>query len=116
MNRFQSALDLLKLQLMKTDQNKEAFETLQELIDSVNVVDRPAYTLDHLFGDFTGDLDKLSLTNSYVLNEYDGPHKVLSGIERTYTLEEAKELLELGDFDDLGTEMSHIKNHFDSNK
>jgi hypothetical protein len=116
MNRFQSALDLIKLQLAKTDQNKEAFETLQELIDSVNVVDRPAYTLDHLFGDFTGDLDKLGLTNPYVLNEYDDPHKVLSGIEKTYTLEEAKELLELGDFDDLGTEMSHIKNHFDSDK
>lgn len=38
-NRFQEALDLLKLQLTKTDQNLKAFETLQELVDLVAIID-----------------------------------------------------------------------------
>jgi hypothetical protein len=39
MNRYQEALNLLKMQLGKTDQNLKAFKTLQELVDLVNIMD-----------------------------------------------------------------------------
>lgn len=68
------ALWIIKSQLTKTEQNLEAIETLNDLI---NIINRGIHIDD----------------------------------EKTYTLEEAKEALELGEFDNLGTEAEHIKNH-----
>lgn len=91
-NRFQEALDLLKLQLTKTDQNTKAFETLQDLVDLVAIMDEiedgtvQTYTLEeamkeldleamgteanHLRNFFTEDDDTAP---EYVLDDWDDP-------------------------------------------
>lgn len=50
------ALALLKMQLKPTEQNKEAFKVLDDLVN-----DEPEYTLDHLFGSVDNDLDNLCI-------------------------------------------------------
>jgi hypothetical protein len=94
------ALRLIKIQVQRNAQNKEAFEVLDKaalLYDEAQT----APTLDHLFGDVLGDLDNLTLV------DFD---------TKTYTLEEAKRLLELDELDEMGTEKTHIANHFDPDK
>lgn len=91
------ALGLIKIQLQHNNQNKEAFEVLDKAAYFYDEA-QTAPTLDHLFGDVLGDLDDLTLV------DYG---------EITYTLEEARKMLELDELDDLGTEKAHIANHLD---
>jgi hypothetical protein len=110
------ALWLIKAQLQKTEQNLEAVKVLSDIVAIVNKthIDDEPETLDHLFGDVAYDLSKLTLVESYVLDEYDAAYKFLSGIEKTYTLEEAKKILDIDDavaYQLYGTEAQHIKNH-----
>lgn len=91
------ALKLIKIQVQRNLQNKEAFDVLDKAAYFFDEA-QTAPTLDHLFGDVLGDLDDLTLV------DFD---------EKTYTLEEAKRLLELDKLDEMGTEKAHIANHFD---
>jgi hypothetical protein len=90
------ALRLIKIQVQRNAQNEEAFDVLDKAAYFYDEA-QAAPTLDHLFGDVLGDLDDLTLVD----------------YGKTYTLEEAKELLGLGEFDELGTEKAHITNHLD---
>ena len=94
------ALWLIKAQLQKTEQNLEAFKVLSDIVDIVNKthIDDEPETLDHLFGDVAYDLSKLTLLD----------------YGDTYTLEEAKKILDIDDavaYQLYGTEAQHIKNH-----
>ena len=91
------ALRMVRIQLQDNNQNRELFSILEEaaeLFDNTKEFD----SLDHLFGDVLGDLNDLTLV------DFD---------EKTYTLEEAKRLLEIDDLDEMGTEKAHVVNHFD---
>ena len=84
------ALWLIKVQLAHTEQNLQAIKVLSDIVSIVDNIhiddeetytldealdevygteahphkmgyDEPTYTLEHLFGDFVGDLDKLKL-------------------------------------------------------
>ena len=94
------ALWLIKAQLQKTEQNLEAVKVLSDIVDIVNKthIDDEPETLDHLFGDVAYDLSKLTLLD----------------YGDTYTLEEAKKILDIDDavaYQLYGTEAQHIKNH-----
>jgi hypothetical protein len=94
------ALWLIKAQLQKTEQNLEAFKVLSDIVAIVNKthIDDEPQTLDHLFGDVAYDLSKLTLLD----------------YGDTYTLEEAKKILDIDDavaYQLYGTEAQHIKNH-----
>jgi hypothetical protein len=94
------ALWLIKAQLQKTEQNLEAVKVLSDIVAIVNKthIDDEPETLDHLFGDVAYDLSKLTLLD----------------YGDTYTLEEAKKILDIDDavaYQLYGTEAQHIKNH-----
>jgi len=94
------ALWLIKAQLQKTEQNLEAVKVLSDIVAIVNKthIDDEPETLDHLFGDVAYDLSKLTLVD----------------YGDTYTLEEAKKILDIDDavaYQLYGTEAQHIKNH-----
>jgi hypothetical protein len=94
------ALWLIKAQLQKTEQNLEAVKVLSDIVDIVNKthIDDEPETLDHLFGDVAYDLSKLTLLD----------------YGDTYTLEDAKKILDIDDavaYQLYGTEAQHIKNH-----
>jgi hypothetical protein len=72
------ALYLIDVQLAHTEQNLQAIKVLSDIVSIVDKThiddtygteahphnmgyDEPTYTLEHLFGDFVGDLDKLKL-------------------------------------------------------
>jgi len=79
----------------------EAYSVLEKIVSDSET------TLEHLFGDVMGDLERITLV------DFDG---------QTYTLNQAMEELgiteeDIEDYeDDLGTELNHIKNHFDPDK
>jgi hypothetical protein len=94
------ALWLIKAQLQKTEQNLEAVKVLSDIVAIINKthIDDEPETLDHLFGDVAYDLSKLTLVD----------------YGDTYTLEEAKKILDIDDavaYQLYGTEAQHIKNH-----
>jgi hypothetical protein len=78
------ALWLVKVQISNTEQNQEAIQVLEGLVNLANIhIDDEPQTLEHLFGDI-------------------------------YTLEEAKKLLDIDDgeaYQLYGTEAQHVKNH-----
>jgi len=99
------ALDYLWKHIKDTDASlDEAYSVLNKIVGDSEI------TLEHLFGDVIEDLERITFV------DFDG---------QTYTLNQAME--ELGiteediedyedDLDDLGTELNHIKNHFDPDK
>ena len=92
------ALRLIKIQVQRNEQNKMAFEVLDKAVLLYDEA-QTAPTIEDLFRNFSGDLlDDLTL---------------LDDINKTYTLEEAKRMLELDELDKMGTEKAHIDNHFD---
>lgn len=82
-NRFQTALDLLKVQLSKTDQNIEAFATLQELVDLISVMDEiengtlETYTLEEAFEELDLGTEDNHLRNFFTNDAHDTPEYVL---------------------------------------
>ena len=72
MNRYQEALNLLKMQLGKTDQNLKAFETLQELVDLVAIIDEiedgtiQTYTLEEAMTEL--DLEAMGTEANHLRN------------------------------------------------
>jgi len=91
------ALRLIKIQVQRNEQNKMAFEILDKAVLLYDEA-QTAPTIEDLFRNFSGDLDDLTLLD-------DG--------NKTYTLEEAKRILELYELDKMGTEKAHVDNHFD---
>jgi hypothetical protein len=104
-NRFQEALDLIKLQLMKTDQNLKAFETLQELVDLVSVMDEledgtlKTYTLEEAMEQI--ELGALGTEGRHLKNFFDKSEELLKEYDEAYR-ELANNLPEyvLNDWDD----------------
>jgi hypothetical protein len=96
------ALDYLWKHIKDEDASlDEAYSVLEKIVSDSET------TLEHLFGDVVGQLNKITLV------DFDN---------ETYTLNEAMEELgiteeDIEDYeDDLGTELNHIKNHFDPDK
>lgn len=88
MNRFQKALNLLKLQLMETDQNIKAFETLQELVDLVSVMDEAeddtlkTYTLEEAMHQL--EIGALGTEGAHLKNFFEKSEKLLKEYDKAY--------------------------------
>ena len=87
------ALHMVRIQLQDNHKNRELFSILEKAVELYDNTD-DIQSLEQLFGDVVGDLDKLELTD----------------YGKTYTLEEAKEIVRASKVDTLNKLANAITN------